>query len=55
MQQQAPAPVAVQIKAEDVKQLREMFPGVAQAEIERILAVNNGQLEPALNALLSSS
>ena len=42
------------VRAQDVKTLREMFPGTPESEARRILAANDGNVENAINALLTS-
>ena len=36
-----------------IAQLRDMFPSVPKAEIERVLIANNGNVEDAIIALLN--
>ena len=37
-----------------VKQLKEMFPSVANAELESVLLANDGSVEDSVNSLLSA-
>ena len=45
---------AVTVRESDVRQLREMFPSVPIDEVKRILAINDGNVENSIVALLSN-
>ena len=44
----------VTVREADVQQLKEMFPSVPIDEVKRILAINDGNLENSIIALLSN-
>lgn len=52
-QSQPQAQPAQSIRADDVRQLREMFPTMDEEIVKSVLLANNGNVEASLNALLS--
>ena len=55
MQQAPPQARQVQVREQDLKQLKDMFPSIGDDTITSILVANEGNVENSINALLSMS